>query len=209
MPPSGEANGRAWVDGCAGPRAHSWRLSGAGARVLPPTAPSSLTSKARPPSVDFDQFCKVKRLKTTACSRSVCDPASFIPASAATSERRATCRPCLTVTLQNFRSIPRADLSYIACICRNGPKAVIEMQQDGSSKAPVAQQYVLLAVLLSQTALRSPSSYGSRSSYGPGTGANPLGSKCAASSRSYEFESSRRTARLEPILLYLASTHDR
>ena len=47
-----------------------------------------------------------------------------------------------------------------------GPKAVIGTQQDGSSKAPVAQRYVLLAVLLSQTALRSPSSYGSRSSCG-------------------------------------------
>ena len=49
----GEADGRARVDGCAGPRAHARRLFGASARVLPPTAPRCLTSKARPPSVDF------------------------------------------------------------------------------------------------------------------------------------------------------------
>ena len=39
MPPSREANGRARVDGCVGPRAHARRLSGASARVLPGTVP--------------------------------------------------------------------------------------------------------------------------------------------------------------------------
>ena len=27
----------------------------------------------------------------------------------------------LTVIFQDFRSTPRADISYIACICRHGP----------------------------------------------------------------------------------------
>ena len=48
MSPSCEANGRAWVDGCAGPRAHARWISGAGARVLPPAAPPRLINKSRP-----------------------------------------------------------------------------------------------------------------------------------------------------------------
>jgi hypothetical protein len=53
MPALGETNGRARMDGCARPRTHTRRLSGASARVLPRTVPRRLTSKARPSSVDF------------------------------------------------------------------------------------------------------------------------------------------------------------
>ena len=82
---------------------------------------------SRPQPASFLPGVKVKGLETTACSCPVCDLATFTPASAA-AERCA-----LGVTLQNFRSIPRADLSYIACICRNGPTRDSSGQQIASS----------------------------------------------------------------------------
>ena len=48
MPAFGETDGRAWLDGCAGPRAHACRLSGAGQGLLPATDPPFLTKRAAP-----------------------------------------------------------------------------------------------------------------------------------------------------------------
>ena len=58
VPAPGEANGRTRMDGCAGPRTHARRLSGASSRLLPRTAPPCLINKARPPTA-WIWFCRL------------------------------------------------------------------------------------------------------------------------------------------------------
>ena len=128
MPALGEVDGRARVDCCAGAgtlrAVDIWSKFGGTAANRSVTPDQQVASTERgffPP----DQFWKVKRLKPKFFSSPSRLPGKMCTLPAAARDLP----PCLTVTLQNFRGIPRADLSYMACICRKGPNRTHAPQQ--------------------------------------------------------------------------------